>query len=87
MADEKKPESQGPVVIRKGHVKPPPPGTPIEAPQEERLAPAAAPAPEREDRRPLWQRVAEEQARPAGGGGAPRGQGGGPRPGGHGPHP
>jgi small subunit ribosomal protein S1 len=87
MADEKKPESQGPVVIRKGHVKPPPPGTPIEAPQEERLAPAAAPAPEREDRRPLWQRVAEEQARPAGGGGAPRGQGGGPRPGGRGPRP
>jgi len=61
MADEKKPESPGPVVIRKGHVKPPPDGTPIETPVVETLAsekPAPAAAP---DARPLWQRLADEK--------------------------
>ena len=85
MTDEKKPESPGPVVIRRGHVKPPAPGEKIEAPVEERLEQperSAAPAP-REDRRPLWQRVAEEKgARPAGGAPGPR-----PGPGGRGPRP
>jgi small subunit ribosomal protein S1 len=70
---EKKPES-GPVVIRKGHVKPPPPGSKIEPPTVEALPadPARAPA---EDRRPLWQRLADEkaaEARPAAGPAAPR---------------
>jgi small subunit ribosomal protein S1 len=81
MSEEKKPESQGPVVIRKGHVKPPPPGAKIEAPQEERLEPAPQPR----DARPLWQRVAEERsgpgpAAPAGGAGARRGPPRGERP-------
>jgi small subunit ribosomal protein S1 len=70
MADEKKPESPGPVVIRKGHVKPPPEGTPIEMPVVETLAPekaVPAPAP---DSRPLWQRLADEKAG-AGAAGAP----------------
>jgi small subunit ribosomal protein S1 len=79
MSDEKKLPTQGPVVIRKGHVKPPPPGTPIEPPEVEVLgpptaAPVAAPA---EDRRPLWQRVAEQTR--AEGPAAPR-----PSPPGHG---
>jgi small subunit ribosomal protein S1 len=53
MADEKKTESQGPVVIRKGVVTPlPPQETPSAKP---------APAPEKRDDRPLWQRVADEQ--------------------------
>jgi small subunit ribosomal protein S1 len=64
MAEEKKPESQGPVVIRKGHVKPPSAGARIEPPQEERLAP-----PPQKDERPLWQRVADSKA--AAGGAAP----------------
>ncbi|HET8539043.1 MAG TPA: S1 RNA-binding domain-containing protein [Anaeromyxobacter sp.] len=62
MSEEKK---SGPVVIRKGHVKPPPPGAKIEATEVEVLPPA----PERReqpDPRPLWQRLAEEKA------GAPR---------------
>jgi small subunit ribosomal protein S1 len=77
MADENKPESKGPVVIRKGQV------TPLDAAPPEQ--PAAKPA---EDRRPLWQRVADQQAsgRPGAaqrpGGGPPRGprppRGGGP---------
>jgi small subunit ribosomal protein S1 len=80
MADEKKPESPGPVVIRKGHVKPPPDGTPIEAPIVEKLAPEPAAAPESApDSRPLWQRLADEKKGASGAGaGAPRG----PRPGG-----
>jgi small subunit ribosomal protein S1 len=58
MTDEKKPT--GPVVIRKGHLKPPPPGTPIEQPVAEPLEPAGdAPAPR--DDRPLWQRLADEK--------------------------
>jgi small subunit ribosomal protein S1 len=79
MPEEKKPGSAGPVVIRKGHVKPPAPGTPIEPPTEERLAPAAAPRAER-DTRPLWQRVAEERsgAKPGGAAPAPRGDRRGP---------
>src|SRR5512137_1796905 len=67
MSDEQKKPESGPVVVRKGHVKPPPPGTPIEAPVTETLpgeGAAAAPAP---DPRPLWQRLADEKAR----GGAP----------------
>jgi small subunit ribosomal protein S1 len=61
MADEKKPGSAGPVVIRKGHVKPPPPGARIEAPQEEVLAPEPGKH-EKHDPRPLWQRLAEDKA-------------------------
>jgi small subunit ribosomal protein S1 len=79
MADEKKAESQGPVVIRKGHVKPPPPGAKIEQPEVVRLAPASAAAagePSKGDRRPLWQRVAEDQ----GGARERQGSGRGPRP-------
>ncbi|HYG69268.1 MAG TPA: S1 RNA-binding domain-containing protein [Anaeromyxobacteraceae bacterium] len=65
MPDEKKPASAGPVVIRKGHVKPPPPGSTIEPPQVERLAPEPRPAASAaEDRRPLWQRVAAEASPP-----------------------
>ncbi len=61
MSEEKKPESTGPVVIRKGHVKPPPAGAKIEAPVVETLPPeAGARAPE--DRRPMWQRLAEQKA-------------------------
>jgi len=64
MAEEKKPDAppaQGPVVVRKVHLRPPPPGAKIETPEVEPLAAPSAgrPAP---DRRPLWQRVAEEQA-------------------------
>ncbi|HSM91262.1 MAG TPA: S1 RNA-binding domain-containing protein [Anaeromyxobacteraceae bacterium] len=86
MADEKKPESPGPVVIRKGHVKPPPEGTQIEPPVVETLAPEPGSAPAAApDSRPLWQRLADEKK-----GGSPpgsraprpeRGPGGG-RPGG-----
>jgi small subunit ribosomal protein S1 len=65
MAEEKKPGSPGPVVVRKGHVKPPPPGVRIEAPQEEVLAPEPAKA-GKKDARPLWQRLAEEKAAAAG---------------------
>jgi small subunit ribosomal protein S1 len=61
MSEEKKAGSQGPVVIRKGHVKPPPAGVKIEPPQEEMLAPAPA-KPGKEDPRPLWQRLADEKA-------------------------
>ena len=59
MTDEKK--TTGPVVIRKGHVKPPPPGTPIEMPVVESIEPAAAVAPAKADARPLWQRLAEQK--------------------------
>src|SRR5512139_868074 len=71
MAEEKKSGPQGPVVIRKGHVKPPPPGAKIEEPQVEVLGPASAEKKERADPRPLWQRLAEEKS-----GGARRGPGG-----------
>jgi small subunit ribosomal protein S1 len=65
MSEEKKPGSQGPVVVRKGHVKPPPPGAKIEPPEVEVLAPATergAEKPAAPDPRPLWQRLAEEKA-------------------------
>ena len=60
MQDEKKPESPGPVVIRKGQV-----GAPVDSGPQAAEARAPAPAREaaREDRRPLWQRLAEERAR------------------------
>jgi small subunit ribosomal protein S1 len=61
MSDEKKPGSQGPVVVRKGHVKPPPLGVRIEAPVVEVLAPDPA-TPATNDPRPLWQRLAEEKS-------------------------
>ncbi len=92
MTEEKKPDSHGPVVVRKGHVKPPPPGARIEAPVVETIAPPAEAGGKPADKRPLWQRLAEEKARA----GAPampadrRGQRGGrppggPARGGHGP--
>jgi small subunit ribosomal protein S1 len=59
MTDEKKPESPGPVVIRKVHLRPPSPGARIEPPVEERIEPAQKPAP---DKRPLWQRLAQEKS-------------------------
>lgn len=62
MSDEKKRES-GPVVIRKGHVKPPPPGVKIEMPVEEHLgAESELAAPAVNDPRPLWQRLADSKA-------------------------
>jgi len=74
MADEKKPERPGPVVIRKGQLTPQPEAS---SGAGETPAPDAAPAqpPAHEDRRPLWQRVADGQ-------GAPRqpAPSGGPRP-------
>ncbi|HYD39633.1 MAG TPA: S1 RNA-binding domain-containing protein [Anaeromyxobacter sp.] len=78
MADEKKPERPGPVVIRKGQLTPQPeasagagePPAPDAAPAQPRTAP---PAPE--DRRPLWQRVAEGHGAPR-----PPAPSGGPRP-------
>jgi small subunit ribosomal protein S1 len=60
MPRERKPEG-GPVVIRKGHLKPPPAGSKIEPPVVERLE-VEAPRPAVEDRRPLWQRLAEQKA-------------------------
>src|SRR5512138_1134309 len=65
MSEEKK---AGPVVIRKGHVKPPPPGAKIEPPEVEVLAPAEKS--EKPDPRPLWQRLAEEKAGAPGAGAA-----------------
>ena len=66
MSEEKKPGTQGPVVVRKVHVRPPPPGVPIERPEEEVLSPGPQKK-EKPDPRPLWQRLAEEKA------GAPKG--------------
>jgi small subunit ribosomal protein S1 len=91
MSEEKKPGSQGPVVIRKGHVVPPSPGEKIEPPQEEVLAPAPEKG-AKVDPRPLWQRLAEEKAgakpppagAPAPRHGPPRGDRDRPRPGGPG---
>ena len=77
MAEEKDAkDGAGPVVIRKGHVRPPPPGSTIEAPQEERLGPQEPAAPAPHDDRPLWQRVADSR-RP---GSVPSGRGPGPGP-------
>jgi len=89
MSDEKQnKESAGPVVVRKVHLRPPPPGVQLEAPQEEVLTPpASAPRAARDDR-PLWQRVADQAGAapagapsPSGAPAAPRGgrPGGGPR--------
>ncbi|HEU4385873.1 MAG TPA: S1 RNA-binding domain-containing protein [Anaeromyxobacteraceae bacterium] len=58
---EKKPES-GPVVVRKGHVKPPPSGSRIEVPVVETIDPGAPARPRQAEPRPLWQRLAEEKA-------------------------
>lgn len=55
---EKKPGA-GPVIVRKGHVKPPPDGVKIEPPIEEVIGPVPTPA---EDNRPLWKRLADEKA-------------------------
>lgn len=62
MTEDKKPDSHGPVVIRKGHVKPPPPGAKIEAPVVETIESAPEAGARATDRRPLWQRLAEEKA-------------------------
>jgi small subunit ribosomal protein S1 len=90
MSQPKKPGNQGPVVVRKGHLKPPPPGTPIESAREEVLPQPTAPSSaERQDPRPLWQRLAEEKSgasAPAEAGGAPR-RGPRPAPGPHGERP
>src|SRR6266702_5122235 len=59
MAEEKKPDRAGPVVIRKGQLSPPSHAAPEPGSAG---APAEPPAP---DDRPLWQRVAE-RATPAG---------------------
>jgi len=80
MPEEKKRGSQGPVVIRKGHVKPPPPGATIEPPQVEVLAPAPEKR-ERPDPRPMWQRLAEEKAAAPGPRQGPPSGSPGPRPG------
>jgi small subunit ribosomal protein S1 len=83
MAEEKKPGAQGPVVIRKGHVKPPPAGAKIEPPEVEVLAPPASGKQEKPDPRPLWQRLAEEKTgAPKAVAAPPAGPGAGPR---HGP--
>jgi small subunit ribosomal protein S1 len=76
MSDEKKPENSGPVVIRKGQLTPP--GVNPEPPPAPDAPAAASAPPPAEDRRPLWQRVAEERGR----GGAPGAPpaGGRPRP-------
>jgi len=78
MSEEKKGGTQGPVVIRKGHVKPPPPGAKIEPPEIEVLAPASERR-EKADSRPLWQRLAEEKAGAGPSGATPARTGGGPR--------
>jgi small subunit ribosomal protein S1 len=79
MAEEKKPERTGPVVIRKGQLPPRPDASsgagelPTPEPSAgEVQAATAAPPPAREDPRPLWQRIAEEQGarRPAPSGGS-----------------
>ncbi len=77
MSEEKKPGSEGPIVIHKGQV------TPLSPAPEAEAKPPVAPR----DTRPLWQRVADERglgggapgpggARPGGGRPPPRGPGG-----------
>jgi small subunit ribosomal protein S1 len=61
MSEEKKREG-GPVVVRKGHVKPPPPGAKIEEPVVEQLGAGPGDAPAPVDTRPLWQRLADAKA-------------------------
>jgi small subunit ribosomal protein S1 len=65
MAEQKKPGSPGPVVIRKGQVNPPDAGAHGASEEHAPSEPAAHAKP---DSRPLWQRLADEKAR---GGGAP----------------
>jgi small subunit ribosomal protein S1 len=77
MADDKKQELPGPVVIRKGQVTPE-----ASAPPRETASPPPAAA--KQDNRPLWQRVADQRAGasrgPGGRGGRPQGaRPGGPR--------
>ncbi len=72
MADEKKPGSRPPVVVRRGHVRPPPPGARIEPPVEERLGTDLPAAPRAAAGRPLWQRLAEEKAARAAAPAAPK---------------
>jgi small subunit ribosomal protein S1 len=67
MPDDKKPGSQGPIVIRKGQVGPLPDAT-----SSENATPAARPE-AKPDNRPLWQRVAEQRTGGRPGPGAPRG--------------
>ena len=90
MAEEKDAkEGTGPVVVRKGHVRPPPPGSTLEPPREERLDPPEPAAPAPRDDRPLWQRVAESRrpvSPPAGHGPGPT-RGPGPAPARRGPRP
>ncbi len=63
MSEEKKREA-GPVVVRKGHVKPPPAGVKIETPVVEQLGAEQAPAAHTvEDNRPLWQRMADAKTK------------------------
>ena len=69
MQDQKKPENPGPVVIRKGHIRPAAAADAAEAPPPPAAKPASRQPPVAEDPRPLWQRVAEERA--AGRAGAP----------------
>ncbi len=73
MVDEKKPQSPGPVVIRKGQVT-------LESPAPPDAQAGAAPASPKQDDRPLWQRVADQRtggghAGPGGGAGRPPGRG------------
>ena len=93
MPDEKKPEAPGPVVIHRGAPTPsevaaaavapdPQPGVKGEGAEPARSpAPPAPPrgGPPHEDRRPLWQRVAEERAAAARGRPGPRPAGPAPR--------
>lgn len=67
MAEGKKPESGPVVVVRGGHLKPPPPGSRIEVPVVEAIGPGTSVAPRKTDPRPLWQRLAEEKAGPPAG--------------------
>ncbi|HEY6104786.1 MAG TPA: S1 RNA-binding domain-containing protein [Anaeromyxobacteraceae bacterium] len=55
------------MVVRRGHLKPPPAGSRIEVPVVETIGAQAAAGPLKADPRPLWQRLAEERA-----GAAPR---------------
>ena len=61
MSEEKKAGSQGPVVIRKGHVKPPPPAR-RSSRRRWRCSRLRREKRAKEDPRPLWQRLAEEKA-------------------------
>jgi len=66
MQDRKKPDSPGPIVIRKGQIGPPAEASAAAPGSQEQSGPAAAASPPaaQQDSRPLWQRVAEERATP-----------------------